>query len=71
MDLIITPMDSTLHRRFKVETITGGVNPMIIKYMPYRTWVAENVTTKFLTEKYIPELGASIERKNKNGIYSI
>jgi len=69
MDLVVTP--STLHRRFKVETIAGGANPMIIKYMPDHTWVAENVTMKFFTEKYIRELGALIERKNKIGVYSI
>ena len=71
MDLVVTPMDSTLHHRFKVETITGEANPMIIKCMPDHTWVAENVTMKFFTEKYIRELGALIERKNKNGVYSI
>jgi hypothetical protein len=65
MDLVVTPTDGMLHRRFKVETITGEVNPMIIKYMPDHTWVAENVTMKFFTEKYIRELGALIESKKQ------
>ena len=38
---------------------------MIIKYMPDHTWVAENVTMKFFTEKYIRELGALIESKKQ------
>jgi len=71
MDLVVTPVGSTLHRRFKVETIAGEANPTIIKYMPDHTWVAENVTMKFFTEKYIREVGALIENKNKDSVYSI
>jgi hypothetical protein len=54
-------MDSAPDRSFRVETIAGSANAMIIKYMPDRTWVAENVTMKFFTERYIRELGLLIE----------
>lgn len=64
MELIVTPVVSSRNCHFKVETITGEAKPMIIKYMPDQTWVAENVTMKFFTEKYIREMGASIESKN-------
>ena len=65
MDLIVTPVGNSSDRHFEVEMITGETSPMVIKYSPGHTWVAENVTMKFFTEKYICELGALIEIKQQ------
>ena len=63
MELLITPIGNKVSHRFRVETIAGATIVMIIKYLPDGDWVAESVTMKFFTEKYIRELGSLIESK--------
>jgi hypothetical protein len=65
IDLMVTPVGSPGDRHFKIEMMTGKASPMFVKYLPDHTWVAENVTMKFFTEKYIVELGALIASKQQ------
>lgn len=60
--LMVTPVD-TKFCHFKVETADGGSRPMILKYLPDGSWIAEKATMKFFTKEYILRLGALIEAK--------
>jgi hypothetical protein len=60
LGLIVTPVGNSPDQ-FKIEMIKGEPNPMILKYLPDHSWIAEKVTMRFFTKKYISELGALIE----------
>jgi hypothetical protein len=68
LQLSVTPMGNTTDR-FKIETKEGGENPMIVKYLPDQSWIAEKATMKFFTANYIRELGQLIERKKPEWFY--
>jgi len=60
LHLLVTPLDSKFYR-FKVEAIRSGNGATILKYLPDRSWVAEQVGMKCFTKEYINQLGKLIE----------
>jgi hypothetical protein len=62
LSLIVKPMNNQFYH-FKVETMSGGHHPMILKYQPGCHWIVEKATMKFFTQTYVRQLGALIQIK--------
>ncbi|EHQ30992.1 hypothetical protein [Mucilaginibacter paludis] len=62
LSVIVTPIDSKFCR-FKVETVRGKAQPMILTYRPDCSWIVEQASMKFFTLAYVGKLGALIKNK--------